>query len=239
MSPSIELPTNLTQLSTAEIGKVTSRRREQQQQQQQQHAAKVVSPRELKDIVARLSRSPGDPLPPPPTRFLAASSNNGQKQPPQRHVGQLHLDDQRNQQQQHLESSFRPISSLQHPDLPPRHALSDLLPQAPQLQEQGWPLKFGSKMKSAGYGVRCCRARCYNFSLFPADGEWFMSPKTFSPQIVQQSFFQQQALQPQQQGSQFVPSTARAGAVRVGAHATMGFNSRASGSKVSKVRHWR
>ncbi len=71
-----------------------------------------------------------------------------------------------------------------------------------------------------------------------------MSPKTFSPQIVQQAFFQQQVSQPkhgqrqQQAGHDSLPSPGAAAAVSVG-YATMRVNGRASGTKAPKVRHWR
>ncbi len=69
-----------------------------------------------------------------------------------------------------------------------------------------------------------------------------MSPKTFSPQIVQQAFFQQQVLQPKhgqrQQHDGALPLPGAAAATSVG-YATMRVDGRGGGTKAPKVRHWR
>ena len=155
MSPSVELPVPFSSIATEGVGTVMTRRqqqqevKQQQQQQQQQQFVKVVSPQELKQIVARLSRSPGDALPPPPPRFLAAHGSGGHKWPQEQpaeptHNNNHNHDGENNQQQQH--ASFRPIASSEYPALPQQmqQSLMDLLPQA---SHQGLPLKIGSKVE--------------------------------------------------------------------------------------------
>jgi hypothetical protein len=83
MSPSIELPPEPS--SSAWNFNNSAKRRyhqllQQQQQQQQLPPVKVVSPQELKGIVARLSRSPGDPPPLSPRTYHSSGSHQQQQQ---------------------------------------------------------------------------------------------------------------------------------------------------------------
>jgi hypothetical protein len=144
--------------ATEGVGKVMTRRQQQQeekqqQQQQQQQFVKVVSPQELKQIVARLSRSPGDALPPPPPRFLAAHGSGGHKWQQELHAEPAQNNNhnhngESSQQEQHAarQAAFRPIASSEYPALPQQtqQSLMDLLPQA---SHQGLPLKIGSKVE--------------------------------------------------------------------------------------------
>jgi hypothetical protein len=145
MSPSIELsPPDPSSAST--FGKVAKRRHHQQQLlQQQQPVVKVVSPRELKDIVARLSRSPGDlSLPPPSTYYSSGSHQQKQQQRAIEH-----------DQQQQPASSFRPITPSAHSSQEPPQALRDLLPQASQGRGHSLSLNLASAVGSKSGAARC------------------------------------------------------------------------------------
>ena len=149
MSPSVELSPPATSAAAWNFSNVAWRRYQQQQQQrqqqqQQQPAVKVVSPRELQGIVARLSRSPGDPPPPPPSTYYSSGSHRQQQR------------DEHDMQRQPA-STFRPIASSEHSPQEPPQALRDLLPQAAQVRGQGLSLNLASivssKMGATGYDV--------------------------------------------------------------------------------------
>ena len=259
MSPSVELPPSDSSSSAWEFGKVAKRRYQQQQQRQRQHqpVIKVVSPQELQGIVARLSRSPGDPPPPPPASFSARSSGIHQSQQPHNHAHNEHEARQESQQPQQPASAFRPIA------LPPQ-ALQDLLPQG---RVQGPSLNLASAARAKAGAAGCCaafvlcyvvtfsamstsaaceRRNCPSFYACAAGGDWFMSPKTFSPRAQQPEFFDQQWAeresiwqQQQQQQQQQLRSSTSSGGVGVGKEAAAMRAGGAVKAKAPKVRHWR
>jgi hypothetical protein len=65
-----------------------------------------------------------------------------------------------------------------------------------------------------------------------------MSPKTFSPQIVQQAFFQQKKVELEDRQKQ-LSSSARAEGSVGGAYAAVKVGSGGKRTKASKLRHWR
>jgi hypothetical protein len=165
MSPSIELPTALMTSSTlGQDGKGVVRQRRWQEllQQQSKHqpAVKVVSPQELKGIVTRLSRSPGDPLPPMPLPLFGSSrSSGGGKQ--QQVIQESHSDD-RNHAREHDEQLQQCNNSStyrsQESETP---ALYDLLPQSSHGNGQGLPVTLGSKIRMGAAGFAAAAVLLY------------------------------------------------------------------------------
>jgi hypothetical protein len=155
MSPSIELPAaHMTSSTSGQDGKGMVRQRRWQEllQQQSKHqpAVKVVSPQELKGIVTRLSRSPGDPLPPmPPPLFGSSRSSGGGKQ--QQVIQESHFDD-RHHARDHDEHLQQSNNSSTYRSQVSETALYDLLPHSSRGHGQGLPVALGLKAKLGAAG---------------------------------------------------------------------------------------
>ena len=153
MSPSIELPTS----GQEGKGVVRQRRWQELLQQQSKHqpAVKVVSPQELKGIVTRLSRSPGDPLPPMPLPLFGSSrSSGGGKQ--QQVIQESHYQHDEQLQQCNNSSTYR----SQESETP---ALYDLLPHSSQGNGQGLPVTLGPKIKMGTAGFAAAAVLLFSF----------------------------------------------------------------------------